>query len=515
MDSQKLKVILVVVLSLFGALYLGIAAATAQMEAIAWVLGGTMVVFVLALGRHVWMLIPLSVGLGGTINTIPGSPPPWALAGFLAGCMLLARILMHRTREFQVKPSLLDIAVLLNAAVVFQAYVRNPTGLMMFGGDLVGGKPYILFAAAIGCYFLMSIIRTDFKFIKIGIYFTILGAVIDGLFKIISQVIPGVGARVLPIYSGVTARTALSGAEFDVEVSRLEGGKDAGPPLLNLAFGLFRPLQTINPLYLKAFMLAASGGILIILSGFRSTIAYALLMFIAGTLLRRKFIDLLLLALIGFIGLIIIAASGLATKLPASAQRVLAPVPFIEIDPFVRESAKGSAENRFEMWRLALFTDRYIKNKWLGDGFAYSADEQRAKMELAMGGGTFSRNFGFIESSLASGSYHGFHVETIRFTGGVGLACAVFLMLVCAVKAWNIASRYRNQWEFGPLAVLAIPFLVYPFQALLIFGAYRAQFPQFIVLAGLLKMAENNLRVEAEAARNLPRTEQDRTGRAA
>jgi hypothetical protein len=238
-------------------------------------------------------------------------------------------------------------------------------------------------------------------------------------------------------------------------------------------------------------------------------------MFIAGTLLRRKFIDLVFLAVLGFLGLIMIAASGLATKLPASAQRVLAPVQFIEIDPFIRQAAEGSGKDRFEMWRLALFTDRYIKNKWLGDGFAYSADEQRAKMEIALGGSTFSHGFGFVESSLASGSYHGFHVETIRFTGGVGLACAVFLMLVCAVNAWNITSRYRKQPEFGPLAVLAIPFLVYPVQALLIFGAYRAQFPQFIVLAGLLKMIENNLRAEAGAAKNLPRTERDQPERAA
>jgi hypothetical protein len=494
MDSNKLKVILVVIFAAFAAVYLGIAAATAQLEAIAWVLGGTLSVIVLALGRHVWMLIPLTVGLGGTINAFPGSPPPWALAGFLAGSVLLLRILMRKTHEFQVKISLLDFAVFLNATVIFQAYVRNPTGLMLMGGDLVGGKPYFVFTAAIGCYFLMSIVKTDYKFIKISIYLTLLGAVIDGLFKIITQMIPGIGARVLPIYSGVTARTAMSGAEFDFGVSRLEGGKDAGSPLLNLVFGLFRPIRAINPLFFRAFILAATGGILIILSGFRSIIAYALLMFIAGTLLRRKSMDLLLLCALGFLGLVMIAASGLATKLPSSAQRVLAPIPFIEIDPFIRQAAEGSGSDRFEMWRLALFTDRYIKNKWLGDGFAYSAEEQRAKMEIALGGPrTFSKGFGFIESSLASGSYHGFHVETIRFTGGIGLASALFLMIVCAVKAWNIASKYRNQPEFGPLAILAIPFLVYPIQALLIFGAYRAHFPQFIVLAGLLKILENHM----------------------
>ena len=38
-DASKLKAIIVAILATFAALYLGIAAATAQIEAIAWVAG--------------------------------------------------------------------------------------------------------------------------------------------------------------------------------------------------------------------------------------------------------------------------------------------------------------------------------------------------------------------------------------------------------------------------------------------------------------------------------------------
>ena len=53
MDSSKLKVIVIVVLALMFALYLGIAAATAQLEVLGWIGGGLFLTLCLMLGRHI------------------------------------------------------------------------------------------------------------------------------------------------------------------------------------------------------------------------------------------------------------------------------------------------------------------------------------------------------------------------------------------------------------------------------------------------------------------------------
>lgn len=492
MNSHSFRVVLVLVVTVVVALYLGVAAATAQFEAIAWVMAGVATIVLFGLGRHVWILIPIALGFDGNINALPGSPPTWALAGAAAGAMLVLRFFVRRTGELCFRFTLLDFAVLLQVLVLAQAFVRNPTGLMLLGGDLVGGKPYFVFAAAIVCYSLLAVVRTNFKMFRLSLLGYLACWIVDGIIRILSQLIPGLGVRVLSLYSGVSARTALGGELFEAETGRLEGARRLGPALVTAAFGLFRPITAALPSKIAPFLLAGLGLGLVLLSGYRSMMILCLFLYIAGALVRRNGIDIVIASLLGALGLAALLASGAVRELPHGGQRILSVLPFADVDPNIRAAAKGSAEGRFEMWRLALFTDRYIQNKWLGDGFAYRADEQRAKMEIAFGGAKrFSRGMGFIESSLASGSYHGFHVETIRFTGIFGLAAAIFLMFVCVRAAWRLARHYRGRPGFGYAAFLALPFLIYPFQSLLVFGAYRAEFPQFIVLAGMLKVLDN------------------------
>ena len=104
------------------------------------------------------------------------------------------------------------------------------------------------------------------------------------------------------------------------------------------------------------------------------------------------------------------------------------------------------------------------------------------------------------ERALALGSYHGFHVETIRFTGFLGLGLAVFANFVFFFSALKSVNYYRGHPDFGYVAFLTIPFLIYPFWSLLVFGAYRAEFPQILAMAGLLKMLENLRRADEKSA---------------
>ena len=145
------------------------------------------------------------------------------------------------------------------------------------------------------------------------------------------------------------------------------------------------------------------------------------------------------------------------------------------------------------MWKLALSSDRYIQNKVLGDGFGLNAREMKAILDQTQGV-EFS-TMSSQEMMLAKGSYHGFHVEAIRCTGFVGLISALVMMAVAFRKALQLIRYFRDGELFPYVAYVCIPFLIYPFWALLIFGSYRGEFPQYLALAGLLKMLDN-LRLE-------------------
>jgi hypothetical protein len=494
MESSQIKGLFIIVVAAIFAVYLGIAAATAQTEAIAWVAGFMGVAFILALGNNVWMLIPVTLGLVGSVNAMPGSPPPWAIAIAITTLIYAMRIAMRRIR-MTFHFDLMDLAILLQVAVVAQAWIRNPSGVMLFGGDSAGGKSNFLFLTAFVGYFCLAWTTTSMKHFKWALTATIVVLIGDGFISVIGDWIPSFASAIMPIYSNANFNVAMSGtADWDLESERAGGGfAILGRYLVIPLFSMVRPLSCLNPLRLHYFLIASGGCIMTLLSGFRSGAAYLAVVFIASSLIRRRVFDVMAVGMMSLLFLCLLMLSGQIRNLPFGVQRVLSILP-VEVSAAARMDAENSSEWRFEMWRLAFFTDRYIRNKTLGDGFGISAREMQAKLDQTFSG-TY-QGFSIQDQMLATGSYHGFHVETIRFTGIVGLLAALIAMGIFFRKALQLVRYYRGRSEFPWVAYLCIPFLIYPFWSMLVFGAYRVEFPQFLVMAGMLKMLDNLRRAE-------------------
>lgn len=510
MDSQKIKAVFIVIFAAIAALYLGVATAMEQRTAILWVIGALGVVIVFGLSKNVWILIPLGLLLQGTVNALPGSPPVWAIGTFVTLAVFAMRFAM-RKREFSFKPDMLDFAILLQIIAIGQAFVRNPTGLLILGGDTAGGKPYLTFAAAFLAFFCLSVIRTDMRMFRIAVIVMVAATIADGMIAVLSDYIPLLAMAVLPIYSNTNVGVALSGEALstDTGIARASGAfGDFGRSLGVICFSMARPLHCLLPTHPLLFALTGLGLVMVLLSGFRSMLVYMFVVFVVSACLRRKHFDVVILGASGILMLCLLLGSGQIRNLPFGVQRALSFLP-IEIDERAREDADQSSDWRFDMWRIALTSDRYIQNKWLGDGFAMSAREMQAQLDAAHGFGNgvaIDNKEGF----LLRGSYHGFHVECIRFTGAFGLACAIFAMIVFFNRARSLVGYYRNHPMFPYVAFICIPFLIYPFWALLVFGAYRAAFPQFLATAGLLKMLDT-LRIQEIAAAIAAAAEPDKT----
>lgn len=485
MESSQIKALFIIVLASLFAVYLGVAAATAQKEAIAWVTGFMGLAMILALGRNVWLLLPAALALDGTINALPGSPPAWAFATAITGTMFIIRFAMRRP-DFSVKLDWIDVAILIHGVVIAQAYARNPTGLLIMGGETAGGKAYFLFICAFIGYFCIAVVKPRESTVRWVVILMIVVSIGDGLISTISDWSSRFAALVLPIYSNVNFETANSGnAGFELDSFRGGGGFFVlGQAMVLPCFCLARPLQCLNPLKPWLLGIVATGCLMVLLSGFRSGVGYLAVVFVVSALVRRKPIDAVVVCLVGAMMMLAIVMSGKLRSLPFGVQRVLSVLP-VEVSAAARADAENSTEWRVEMWKLALSSDRYIKDKVLGDGFGFSAVEMKARLDAAQG---YSEEMSNVQDQmLAQGSYHGFHVETIRFTGVVGLLSAIFVMAVCYKRGMQIIKHYRYKPLFPYVAFICIPVVIYPFWSLLVFGSYRVEFPQFIMTAGLLK----------------------------
>ena len=501
MDSSKIKAILLAIVAAFAAIYLGMAAATAQIEAILWVVGGLSIVFILSLGKNVWLLIAAGAVLNGGLNFLPGSVPPWWLAMMVTGFIFVLRFSMHKGKEFTWNWNSMDLVILLHIAMLVQAYLRNPVGLSILGGSedgMVGGKPYITHGIAIASYVLLSMVRADMRMFRIAVIVMICCAFFDGMAVLIGTFVPAFAAIGIKFYSGFSFRAATTGMGADVAEGRTIEGKEVGENLGQAAFTLYRPLSTLNPLNFLPFIMMAVAVFCVMISGFRSSMGMLAIYFVVCSLIRRRYADVMASTALGMIAVCILFFAG-TDKLPRAGQRILSvlPIPGL-VDEQISETANKSTEWRVEMWMLALTTDRYIFNKMWGDGFGMRKDEMDAMIDSAFGDKRGAVGLDMQEVMMRRGSYHGFHVQTIRMTGYVGLVAALILLGVFYRHAWSHIQYFRGRPEWGFILFICVPFLIYPFYAMLVFGDYRIGMPRYIIMSGFLKMLWNIRYAEAK-----------------
>jgi hypothetical protein len=487
MDSSKIKAIFLGIIAAFAAIYLGIASATAQVEAIAWVSGVLFIVFIFALGRHIWVLIPIFSVLGGNLTFVPGYPSPWYAITPVVAIMLLLRFLM-RARNFTYQFTRLDFLILLQIMVLGQAYLRNPTGLALFGStDMIGGRPYVDYAVAIFSYFLLATVKTDWKIIKRVILIMAIVSLLDNLLKGATGFSGGLSRAVGKIYTNVDyeANAAGSAYAFDIATTRFTSLTGLGIVISQILFSFNRPLNCLLPIYPLRFILMMFSLAVTFLSGFRSEIIRIVCLFICSTLVRRRVIDVVVGAALAVLMLSLTIAFVGTRNLPHAAQRALSFLP-IEVDADIRSAAEASSNWRFEMWRIVLTSDRYIKNKVLGDGFGFTAAEHEAQQQSSLGLKKYQGDS--IDAFIAKGSYHGWHVEAIRFTGVLGLIIGTIILLSFAATSLSVI-RFHEKKELYPYALfLCIPFIISPFFTIFIFGSYKGNFTHYIAMCGMLRL---------------------------
>jgi hypothetical protein len=247
------------------------------------------------------------------------------------------------------------------------------------------------------------------------------------------------------------------------------------------------------PLVLLSFAFAA-------FSGYRNVIGAVGLTYMVGLFYRGHMLSVLAAGLFSILILGFLAFGNLVMPLPPNIQRSLSFLPGTWEESYRRDS-KESSEWRVAIWKEALLTDRWIHNKWLGDGMGFTATD--LAMQQSVKARKLKGRFGVSgfdlqrEAILANGDYHSGPVSAVRTIGYVGLLVMALAQLRLVVHAHRQIMRCKGT-EWYPVALFfCIPIIWNPVFFWLIFGGFGGDAPFILMSAGMLRMLENNLPLPA------------------
>jgi len=474
-NSRQIISILLVVLSLFIAVWLGLAIVTNQFETLLKVAGALMLIVSMALGRRIWLVFIFFTSMNVVLYRWTGTVElgQALLIGFSVVLFLLRKL------HYSIRVGELELWAFLIALCVAQAYLRNPVGMSVFGAGNVGGRPYFALALWFASAAILSCLIVPPQELKWALRLSIIGSFFG---------IPLQMARYGNLASmGGGSEVSISGA------SRIGSFATLSPILARWLSCYISPLRAcFHPkwgLVLLASVAFAAA------SGYRNSIANVGFIFIVAICYHGGLRAFMASVIMGSFGLALLALVNLNFPLPPNIQRALSPLPGTWEERY-RRGGESSNEWRFEMWREALTTDKWIQNKFLGDGIGIKA-EDLARMQslesgssgLAVGGGLSNQQ----EQMMILGSYHSGPVHSIRMTGYIGLLVLLLAMSRLAVHAHRQIIRCKGT-EWAPVAMFfGTPVISQPFFFVFVFGEYHYAVAGTLIGMATIRLIERNV----------------------
>ncbi len=478
---------------LLFAVWLGISIVTDQIETLMYVVAGGTLLTCAALGRKIWLIIPFMSAVKLNLM-IPGQPSTLLLAQilFIGFCGLL--FLMRRL-PFKIQITELEFWMILLTLCVVQVYIRNPAGLNIFASSSVGGRPYALFGISLISSIILVFLRVNVTEIRWIIRLSILGGLMNLALSIIGFLIPRVGVWYGAADMNSMSQMGLQQGDYGIDRATRIGflGTAAGN-IARIVSSFKSPIRAcFHPLWAPLILISLAFAAL---SGYRTEIVIVGLTYIVGIAYRGGAFSVIFSLISLIIGIVLLAIINIATPLPANIQRSLSFIPGTWDQAHIQD-AEGSTEWRVDMWKEALLTDFWIKNKILGDGlgmtqeefnFLSTFDENKVSREARRVKLSYQQEY-----MMASGSYHSGPVSTIRTIGYVGLAILILAQIRLAVHAHRQIKRARKTEWFPLTLFIGIPIICAPFLFIFVFGDFGIGISGFLMGAAMVRLLENNL----------------------
>ena len=503
LNSRSIQGILVLIVGTFLAIWLGLSIVTNQTETILQVLAGGVLTACLFLGRRIWLLLPFLGSIELSLR-IPGQPSTLLLAQLLVlGFSLL--LLLMRKLPFRLHITELECWLVILTMTVLQAYLRNPVGLNLFGGANVGGKPYVIFAIGILVALLLSGLKVPLPELKSIVRWSILGGLINFGVGIASHFIPAIAFWTGGSYvNSEEVNYENAGVAIDANAAtRIDTLTIASRNVALWVSSFISPLKAcFRPLWLPLVLFTIIGAAY---SGYRSSVITVGTIYLIGLAYRGGVGSILFAGLGGAAAIAMLAVINLILPLPPNVQRGLSFMPGTWEERYTAD-ATGSTDWRIEIWQEALLSDRWIKNKWVGDGLGFSAHELASQV-----GGRDGNRLGISgfdahrETILANGDYHSTLVSGVRTAGVLGTFVLVIATFRLAVHAHRLIRRHRGD-EYYPLCLfVGIPLVAAPFWLMIGSNTFGQVASTLILGIAMTRLLENNLPVQELLLEEAPR----------
>ncbi|GAT31761.1 hypothetical protein TSACC_2155 [Terrimicrobium sacchariphilum] len=499
-NQNALVAFVVIALGLFGALFAGVFVARGNELYLAMgfvVLVGLTIA--LTLGRNYWMLIFATMGLSGSASVLP-LPFSFAELGTLATFGLMIPYIALKRVRFNPRWEWSDYLLLINFAYLVTVWVRNPAGVRIFETEIVGGRAYVTVVIAMMGYFVLRNVFPSSRFVRWAPLVIAIPYLIHAGINVITQHFPVLGRVIYPIYSGVDVSDLIA-ADTSSENSRLTAYGMVTYPLILLLCAYFRPITLLNPFNFLGFIGLCVAIVSIALSGFRSAIFQLVGLMSVGTILRKRWSELIILVTIGTISLVgLVGLHAAGVQLPYGLQRAVSFLP-IGLDEAAKANADETTEWRVDMWKDAWNTPEVINNKVLGDGFGFRQDVLRLIMQRLMSG-TEMVGAKSYELHMLQGSFHSGPLSAIRFVGIVGFALMLVWMLALFVQSIRLVRKATGTPAAAWAIYTAMPLVYLPFGYIVIFGDYPPTLIAMIYATGTLSAIENYLQDRSQARKD-------------
>ncbi len=435
--------ILVMVLGLIVALCLGIFIGGSEFINLGTVFGLVGIIALVALMRqHIWLLIPIFWGFGGTI---PLLPLPFALKDLVLLLVAGVSFALFALRIFKFKNqwNFLDTILLLNIAQVATVFIMHPIGMNSLSSQRVGSRPYFNIAIAAVAYFILSNQSISPKLARRLPIWIIATELCSSALFLLSRTVKSIGFALGRVYDGFLPPAFHYGPTAAFE--RMTGVVRGGTLLITGLCSYFRPLALLSPVRLWRPFLLLIGLTLVLISGFRSQLLTTAVIFVLASYFRKGWSDVLV-CLLGlfFAVCFLIFFNSFVHPLPLAIQRTLSGLPG-EWDSQAVKDAEDSTEWRFQMWRDIPKGSQYIHNRIMGDGFGFSRAELIAMERRQFLVGEISQ-----EDFMLIGSFHNGPLSAIRFVGIVGML--LYYVLLIYFRGVCVAPySYRRRYGIFPL----------------------------------------------------------------
>jgi len=458
------------------------------------------VLLFIKLKTNSWILIPLFWPITDQLAFLPGAVP---LRDAVVITIFGAFLVFKALKICKIKPvyEWINLILLANILYLVSAFVRNPVGTDSMGTDRVGGRPYFDVIFACLAYWVIQRVRIDAKTSQRLPLIMSAGVFFNSTLEFLSDFFPSTTPYIGKVFSGFSAETlqqAAAQAALDTEQTRLQYLSPAGTSIFQLLFARYVPTSVLNPLFFGRFFLAAISVIFILLSGHRIGIIYTGGIFFLALYFRKGISSVITGAALAIPLLaLLIALQGNVLTLPFAAQRALSFLPG-KWDANAVENARGSSEWRFEMWKIVLTTDKYISNKWLGDGFGFTRT-QLEQMRSLVTDADIQENF------MISGDYHSGPVATIRFVGYVGLALFLILLGSIVHYGWRLIRAAQNTPFYYLALFLGLPAIFHFFAFIFIFGDFKNDLARALFTTAMMQMTSASIALFKEGERTAKR----------